>query len=150
MTEREVIAHHEASHAVAAAVLGVPFDYVEVFDRPQEAERLGPEYLSTGTMRFHEAPSSWGRALRRRAAVVALAGAWGEAFVRRSGCDWSRSDRRMAEEYVADHGDTTLVQLSIEARGLIERHWQAVHSVARGLLRFNRLSADDVAQIATR
>ncbi|MFL4496506.1 hypothetical protein ACJ6WD_35490 [Streptomyces sp. VTCC 41912] len=160
---RAGLAHHEAAHAVVAAVLGVPCTRVRVMRVVRET---GAGW--TGATSYENAPvSAYGLAL------IAAAGEHGELHhleaaglltgaTARTAC--AAHDRDTAISAAASLGFTitldgpppadpdagaTWTEVSEEARGLVAEQWPAVHAVAAALLAAPDLTitGDDVAAL---
>ncbi len=128
------IAVHEASHVVTATVLNTPWTHAAV--RPD----------GTGFLRFDGHQASWGDAtLHRRAAIVALAGAHGEAIYREQRAFWSRSDHKIASSYLNSAAET-FEELSFMVRRCVERYWPAIQRVAEHLELLGTISPQEARQ----
>ncbi|MFE4539675.1 hypothetical protein ACFRKB_32195 [Streptomyces scopuliridis] len=162
---RAGLAHHEAAHAVVAAVLDVPCTRIRVMRVVREA---GTGW--TGATSYEDAPvSAYGLAL------IAAAGEHGELHhlqaagllteaTARTAC--AVHDRDTAISAAAALGFTITVdgpapadpdrgatwsEVSEEARGLVSEQWPAIRAVAAALLTAPdfTLTGDDVAAIIT-
>ena len=141
MNLSEIIAIHEAAHAVAAIRTGLPFEYVSVI--PDGAGE------TDGALHWIELHDQLGLAMPPEAlAIVLLAGPCAEARFRRL-----RFDRVLAGEAAIDDRDSiSTLGLSDEqfiiagrdALALIDRDWPAIERVANALMSARSLDFDEV------
>lgn len=164
MSERPVLAHHEAAHAVAAWALWRPFDYVTVLADHDSAGHLShilPRDLASWCFAgdLDTAVSDLG--------IIALVGSVAESYYRGHTVGASfevevglTSDERDAIDCAVEHSSCTLgpngefdvekpLQRMLDAaEGLVVDQWGAIRAVAEALLVEDTLSYMQVAEIA--
>jgi hypothetical protein len=134
---RGELARHEAGHAVSAALLGLPIEWV-IIDHPNGDGEVEPK--TNPFFRLDEPFES------RRRLVIAMAGSVAQCLA--VGCEprWmpgSESDRRLAENFAEETGlspDDFSLTLSILSRPDV---WKKVDRLAAALLQSGRLVAWD-------
>ena len=161
----DVMAHHEAGHAVAAAVLGIPFLVVRL--TPDENGKIGVDFkripwtfprpaqkldgltdeewseLSRDDVKWEV----WQREENDNFAIFMLAGKAaqieyaGSAEPEDARFDYSFVEYRLPLCY------ERLGELEMKAADFVRRHWPAVLAVASELLKRSTLSPDEVKQL---
>jgi hypothetical protein len=153
--EERLVAHHEAGHAVAAAVLGCRFKYVVMWDEGGGELRPSGWYWSD-----YPAHVVW----LDRLTVATMAGGWAEilAMPERYQHDahfleWVNESSRLdfeaaahdaiAAGYKVHEIEALLDRSGAEARQLISDNWFAVEAVAQALRERRGLREEEVLRI---
>jgi ATP-dependent Zn protease len=143
--ERRAIAHHEAGHCVAAHVLGLPLQAVDItFRRDEDGAIAGTAYLDCWApiRGLDEATKRLAseQLVKRQIVMFLAGGAAQRQYAPRSRVrSFASRDLTQASELaalcgsVAGHG-TLLRWATIEARELIRSHWHLVEPLAAALL----------------
>lgn len=165
---RDVIAHHEAGHAVAGLVLGVPFAAVRIV--PGEDGKIsvplktspwtGPRPASNpgefadeewaGLSRSDEGWEAWKKRDNDSYAIFCLAGKAaqleyaGEASEEDAKADYSFIAHRLSD------CQRRIGELEQAARALVREYWPAVQAIAAELLDRSVLSAAEAEEIFKR
>jgi ATP-dependent Zn protease len=155
----DAVAHHEAGHAVAAAVLGVPFDYATIQGN-REKNTLGHTMFAPPpiTMRGGD---QWSEILdeltedrdSRSRIICALVGRRAEEkFLGAKVESGFAGDYRIVLRLfrcmgVRNQDGRLYRELDGEATRLVATHWPEVTAVAKGLMDKERLSANEVKGI---
>jgi hypothetical protein len=156
--ERFVVAHHEASHAVAHVVLDIPFDYVTIVPTGESEGHLTNLAGDTNPIDYEEFDDDrdfpW--------CVSTVVGPLGEAratCVRETGSD--ANCEAFEERAYSDNDDGDIAHLSRvlflppvlmaqlweQGREFVNDNWDYIQRVATALLEHETLSHDDVRQL---
>ncbi len=155
MTKRSLAAtaYHEAGHAVAARWQNVKFKEVSILPRNDTSGHVTP----TSPPRWFEPDVRSDERSHRRVeaqARVMLAGVAAEArFKGRH--DWRGASSDLGQavfllHYICGSNgelEAYVKLIRIQARGLVEAHWNEVQAVAQALLDRERLTAAEVVEI---
>jgi hypothetical protein len=168
MSERELVAYHEAGHAVVAHALGLPVESVTIKPSPED-DTLGSSAISAGAARREAERMAYDYSAVWRSLVLTVAGPVAQAleasrkpFAGPSPrIDWNDAqfgmdlmdavDSCLSLGYPGEDGtvDTTAVLYEAEAAAcvLLRSRWGEVEDLAEHLLKAKTLSGDEVRAI---
>ncbi len=142
--DRDVVAYHEAGHAVAAHVLGLNVDRVVIQSEGGAAGHVVHEYGCNMNEIIHEEEPDRQWALER-AAIVSLAGEIAQRHFRPESVEeWHGGDDRLHVHHLLDNlADETDQELRdawwhllvLRTERLVVRHWLAIEWLAAVLLK---------------
>lgn len=148
--ERYLIAYHEAGHAIAGRAMGLTIHEVSIVpdEDTQGRCKLAGDFFDFGaTARLSREDKRQFRAL----IIYALAGGIAENLASIHQCtDISAFDYQQAYECamrLSKNPDVYLAARKKETRNLLEMRWGEVQKVATALLKYDRISGDEIPAI---
>jgi len=139
--ERFVVAHHEASHAVAHVVLDIPFDYVTIVPTGESEGHLTNLAGDTNPIDYEEFDEARATCVRETGSDANC-----EAFEERAYSDNDDGDIAHLSR-VLFLPPVLMAQLWEQGREFVNDNWDYIQRVATALLEHETLSHDDVRQL---
>lgn len=152
MTDQELLAHHEAAHAVVAISLGWEINQVTIV---ADDDTFGHCQVKDFELYFDG--NRWTgevKASARQAILYDLAGIAAEMRINGDydevGCssDWGKAYTKARHLTRACNPQTYLDYALGRTKKLVNSHWQRVTAVAAGLLEHQTLTGEDVYTLA--